>query len=135
MAKVFLSHAGEDAWIATQIATRITQVGADFFLFETGIESGDAIARRIREQMETSTELLVLFTPHSLQRPYVWIEVGAALMRDIRMTGIVYGMPVRDFLAGPGIPGFFHDRNMRDLNDLERYVDELARRVQNESRA
>jgi hypothetical protein len=128
MAKVFISYVTEDRWIATQIAAGVAHAGASYFMFEKGIESGQVISERIRDEMDTATEHVILITQAAITHPYMWLEVGQSFQRRIPITVVVHGMSVHDFLTLPDTPGFLHDRNVRHLNDVDRYLDELGRR-------
>jgi hypothetical protein len=75
---VFLSHSGKDAWVARQIAREIRDCGAVAFLDESEIHKGADFEEDILVALERASELLVLFTPWAIDRPYVWAEIGAA---------------------------------------------------------
>ena len=75
--KVFVSHGSHDAWLALQIAKEIQAVGATTFLDETNIPKGAPDLKKIiRNEIWASRELLALFTPWSVMRSWVWIEMG-----------------------------------------------------------
>src|SRR5216684_3885148 len=74
---VFVSHSGEDTWVARQISREISDRGATPFLDEADIDVGAEFEEDIRDFLDKADELLVLFTPWALDRPYVWIEIGA----------------------------------------------------------
>jgi hypothetical protein len=67
---VFISHAGEDTWIARQIAREIASRGARPFLDQADIDVGAEFDDDIRLFLDRADELIVLFTPWSLERPY-----------------------------------------------------------------
>jgi hypothetical protein len=97
---VFISHAGEDTWIARQIAREIRECGARPFLDQADIHVGADFEEDIREFLDRADELVVLFTPWSLERPYVWAEIGAAWIRRIRIVVILLGLNQRIFSQG-----------------------------------
>lgn len=78
---VFVSHSGEDTWVARQVARCIADCGAKPFLDQADIAVGADFEEDIREFLDQADELVVLFTPWSLERPYVWVEIGAAWIR------------------------------------------------------
>ena len=80
---VFVSHAGSDTWVARQIAAHITARGAVPFLDEADIATGEDFEERILTALERADEMVVLLTPWSLKRPYVWMEIGAAWIKRI----------------------------------------------------
>jgi hypothetical protein len=83
---VFVSHAGEDLWVAEQIAKSIANCGADTFLDRRDIAAGDNFKRRIHEEIPKCNELLALFTPWSRRRAWVRHEIGMADMLRKRIV-------------------------------------------------
>jgi hypothetical protein len=76
--------------------------------------------------------LLVLFTPWSLERPYVWIEIGAAWMRRIPIVVVLHGLSGAAFQARPNAPVFLKGRDIVALNDIDQYFEQLGSRVSEE---
>jgi len=75
---VFVSHRSQDTWIAKQIAREIETRGATPFLDEAQVDAGADFEEDILNFLERAHELVVLLTPWTLERPYVWAEIGAA---------------------------------------------------------
>jgi TIR domain len=63
--RVFVSHAGDDIWVAEQIARLIENCGASAFLDRRDIVAGNNFRERIHQEMPNCDELLALFTPWS----------------------------------------------------------------------
>lgn len=126
---VFVSHAGEDTWVARQIAREIDARGAMPFLDETDVDAGAEFEEDIREFLDKADELLVLVTPWSLERPYVWAEIGAAWIRRIPIVIVLYGISAREFQARPNAPVFLKKRDMIQLNNIDEYFDQLGSRI------
>ena len=126
---VFVSHSGEDTWVARQIAREITARGARAFLDEANVDVGAEFEEDIRQFLDKADELVVLFTPWAFQRPYVWAEIGAAWLRRIPIVVIVHGMEPKEFQAHPNAPVFLKKRDIVRLNDLDGYLSQLAGRV------
>ena len=82
---VFVSHSGQDTWVAKQIAREIERSGAKSFLDEAEIDAGADFEEDIRDFLDQADELVVLLTPWALERPYVWIELGAAWVVEFRL--------------------------------------------------
>jgi hypothetical protein len=57
---VFISHAGEDAWIARQIAREVASRGARPFLDQADIDVGAEFEDEIRLFLDRANELIVL---------------------------------------------------------------------------
>lgn len=126
---VFVSHSGEDTWVARQIAQEIACRGARPFLDEADIDIAAEFEDDIREFLEQADEMVVLFTPWALSRRYVWAEIGAAWLRGIPIVVILHGLTIKEFQEQPMTPVFLKARNMIQLNDIDRYLDELGMRV------
>ena len=127
--RVFVSHGARDAWIAKQMARCIGDIGAGTFLDAYDIATGDEFETRIREALSKCDELLALFTPLSIRRAWVFMEIGAAWMQGKRVSAILYGLSLRDFDAESGTgAGLLARRHVRDLNDFDTYLGELKMR-------
>ncbi|HEU0009533.1 MAG TPA: toll/interleukin-1 receptor domain-containing protein [Verrucomicrobiae bacterium] len=127
---VFISHSARDTWVAKQIAESVEAVGAASFLDEVAIEVGTEFEREILRSLRKADELVVLLTPWALERPYVWAELGAAWSKGIPIVGLLHGLTSGELQARPGVPVFLKQRNLVDLNDVEKYFRQLAGRVQ-----
>ena len=126
---VFISHSGEDTWVARQIAREIAARGAHPFLDEADIDVGAEFDEDIRQFLERADELLVLFTPWAFEFPYVWAEIGAAWLRQIPIVVVLHGLAINDFQAHPNAPVFLKRRDIISLNNFDQYLDQLAARV------
>ena len=126
---IFVSHSGEDTWIARQIAREITASGAQPFLDEADVDVGAEFEEEIREFLDRADELLVLVTPWSLERPYVWAEIGAAWIKRIPIVVILHGISTKEFQSKPNAPIFLKKRDMIYLNDIDQYFEQLRLRV------
>jgi hypothetical protein len=80
--------------------------------------------------LERADELVVLLTPWALDRPYVWAEIGAAWVRRIPIVALLLGIAATDLQTRSGIPLMMKKRDLLELNDIEIYLQQLARRVQ-----
>ena len=60
---VFISHAGEDTWVAQQIAREVKGRGARAFLDQADIDIGAEFEEHILRFLDQANELIVLFTP------------------------------------------------------------------------
>jgi hypothetical protein len=125
----FISHTAEDTWLARKLAADCQAKGADTFLDEAQIAIGDRFENEILAALKLAKELLVIVTPWALERPYVWMEIGAAWLRQIPIILLLLGITPADFQAKAGIPIALKERNMLPLNSVDRYLAELADRV------
>jgi TIR domain-containing protein len=126
---VFISHSSEDTWVARQIAKEVSARGARPFLDEADVAVGAEFEEDIREFLEKADELLVLFTPWALKRPYVWAEVGAAWIRRIPIIVVLHGVSVKDFQSDPNAPLFLKKRDIIHLNEIDQYLEQLGSRA------
>ena len=126
---VFVSHSGQDAWVAKQIAREISSRKATSFLDEANIDIGSEFEEHILESLGKADELLVLFTPWSFERPYVWAEIGAAWIRKIPIIIVLYGVSLSEFQSRPNAPVFLKKRDIININDIEQYFDQLEKRI------
>ena len=129
---VFVSHAGEDTWVARQIAREIEARGARPFLDEADINVGAEFEEDIRQFLARADELVVLFTPWAFERPYVWAEIGAAWLRRIPIIVVLHGLAVNDFQSHPNAPVFLKRRDIISLNNFDQYLNQLATRESSE---
>jgi TIR domain len=129
---VFISHASVDRWVAGQIAKELTRVGTQCFLDSHAIETGDPLDERLREALRTADELVVLLTPAALERPYVWLEIGAAWGAGKRIVGILYGVTTTELAGRGGTPAFMTGVLLRDINEFDRYTEEITQRLTND---
>jgi len=56
-------------------------------------------------------------------------RVGIAWDRGKRITGIMHGITTSEITARDGIPGFLTRTRLRDINELDEYLGELQRRL------
>lgn len=124
---VFISHSSKDRWIARQMAEIIERkakrYGVTTFLDEVDLEGGDRIPATIKANLHACEEFVILLSPQSVTRQWVLVELGGAWTLDKRVIAITYN------LAAEKIPDIIdHDKGY-DLNDFDRYVSELIRRV------
>jgi hypothetical protein len=73
----FVSFASEDEPLAREIVDGLTQKGLKCFLAHSQIEAGQLWQDEIRDALITSTAVVLLLTPHSVNSQWVMCEVGA----------------------------------------------------------
>ena len=124
---IFISHSVKDRWIARQIANLIDQKGKRYgiktFLDEKDIFGGDSNPEVIRKNIQSCNELIVILSDYSIDRPWVLVEIGAAWGQDKRVV------PIIDKIALEEIPNVIKQCKAIDLNDFDKYLDELITRV------
>lgn len=97
--------------------------------FPSGDLKGGNFKQVIHKEIALSDELLALFTPWSARRSWVWIEIGEAWGQNKPVVGVFYGMTLSDLEQSGQGKGLLEDLNVLQLNDIERYFAEVAKRV------
>lgn len=127
--RVFVSHGGDDLWIAEQIARCIEDCASSAFLDRRDIPAGDNFKQQIHEEIPRCNELLALFTPWSRRRAWVRHEIGMADMLKKRIVCVFYKVTVADFLSDEDGLGPLDGLNAIDINSLGTYFKALQRRA------
>lgn len=131
--KIFISHGWADRWVASQIERRLVELGAQTFIDMMVIEKGDDIEERIFSELPTCEELIALFTPWSVDRNWVWVEIGAARALGKRVVAVLYQVDLALLEREKGGSTFLRAKNAVDINELESYFLEVARRLKKAS--
>jgi len=121
--KIFISHSSKDKWAARRIAQDLEESGATVFLDEKDIESGTSIDASIRENLNDSDHFLILLSPASLRSDWVLLELGGALALGKTI------IPILLYVGANEIPQAINLKLARDINEVERYYDEVKRKV------
>jgi hypothetical protein len=121
--QIFVSHATADKWIAKVLCEKLEAAGASTFRDDRDIDGGDDIPDRLREEIERSQQLVVLLTPQSVARPWVFMAVGGAWIRRIRIVAVRYHVEV------DAIPATIRSKKSIHLNEMDEYLAELNRRI------
>lgn len=121
--KIFISHSSLDKWIARRLSQDLQALGASTFLDEKDIETGDSIGDSIQQHLVESDELLILLSPAALASHWVLLEIGGARALGKRLVPILLHV-------GPNeLPHPLQKDLARDLNDVDKYYDEVRRRI------
>jgi hypothetical protein len=64
-----------------------------------------------------------------LERPYVWLEIGAAWSRQIPIVVVLHGISPDEFQERARIPVLLKKRNLIDINSVDKFFPQLAERV------
>jgi len=127
---VFISHTGTDTWVARQIEREVAARGAGTFLDYAHVEIGEQFEVKLIKALNQADEFLMLLTPWALEHHYyIWSEAGVAWGRELPIIGILHGMTTSEFLSKPNIPAYLKSDNLQDLNGIDRYFEELAKRI------
>ena len=129
--RVFFSHGGGDTFIVDRfLKPTVEASGARVFVDAGHIRYGDDFRETVLEELEQCDELLVLLTPSSIERPWVFAEIGAALVRGVRVVVVQYGV-TEEKLQAQGILSLLGSNKLLVMENIETYVTELKARVEN----
>jgi hypothetical protein len=129
--RVFFSHGGGDTYIVNNfLRPRVEGSGARVFVDAGEIRYGDDFRRTVLDELDRCHELLVLLTPTSVERPWVFAEIGAALVRGVRVVVLQYGV-TEERLHALGILSLLGTNKLLVLDNFDNYVSELKVRVEN----
>jgi hypothetical protein len=132
---VFISHDARDAELAEAFSKLLKSVSVGMIkTFRSsdkkgaeGIDFGDEWYKRLMAKLQSTSDVVCLFTERSLDRPWILFEAGVAKGKLITpVVGVALGVPLSRVSAGP----FYQFQNMDDSEgDLTKLVSQLARRV------
>jgi len=132
---VFISHDARDAEFADAFAKLLKSVSAGMIkTFRSsdkkgaeGIDFGDEWYKRLMSMLQSTSDVVCLFTERSLDRPWILFEAGVAKGKlNTPVVGVALGVPLSRVSAGP----FYQFQNMDNSEaDLTKLVHQFARRV------
>jgi hypothetical protein len=132
---IFISHDSRDAELAEAFSKLLKSVSAGMIkTFRSsdkkgteGIDFGDEWYKRLMAKLQSTSDVVCLFTERSLERPWILFEAGVAKGKlSTPVVGVALGVPLSRVSAGP----FYQFQNMDDSEqDLTKLVHQLARRV------
>lgn len=133
---VFISHDARDAELAEAFAKLLKSVSAGMIkTFRSsdkkgteGVDFGDEWYKRLMSMLQSTSDVVCLFTERSLDRPWILFEAGVAKGKlSTPVIGVAVGVALSRISAGP----FYQFQNMDDSEaDLTKLVHQIARRVQ-----
>lgn len=128
--RVFLSHGGEDTYIAQQFfKPKLLASGAEVFVDEGEIIYGEDFRATLLRELAACDELVVLLTPSSVRRPWVFAELGAVVLRQVHVVAIRYGVTEEE-LRELGILSILGTRRLLVPAECDKYVEQLRTRVE-----
>lgn len=125
---MFISHARSKRTVE-YLAALIEAAGARSFHSGRSISPGEDFEARILRTIRKCLGFVVVLTPWSVTRPYVWTEFGIAWDEGKRIVGIVDGMTIGQLTRRAEIPLRLRRIQLVTLGDVDRYISGLRRRV------
>ena len=77
--------------------------------------------------------MVVLLTPWSVDRNWVWVELGAARALGLRIVPILYQVSLDEIDRERGGKTFLGGKNVVEINEFDQYLIELTKRVEDSS--
>lgn len=116
---IFISHDSRDADLAEAFSKLLKSVSAGMIkTFRSsdkkageGIDFGEEWYKRIMDRLQSTSDVICLFTQRSLERPWILFEAGVAKGKlNIPVVGLALGVPLSRVSTGP----FYQFHNMED---------------------
>lgn len=120
--KVFISHSSRDKWIAERMAEEVEAAGADYWLDARDLPGGGDIQEEIYQAIQECQELVILFSPNSLDSLWIGFEVGVAYSLQKHLTPILNNVKYSDVTVIQRVKAI-------ELNDFNQYLAELKNRI------
>ena len=120
--KVFISHSSLDKWVAERMAEKIAETGAQYWLDERDLKGGGDIRKEINDGMHDCQEVVVLFSPNSVDSQWVSFEIGASYAKRKHLTPILNNVSHSRITLLQGIKAI-------ELNNFSQYLTELKKRM------
>lgn len=108
------------------MAEKASALGATAWLDVKDLEGGDLITDKILNGLDTCEEAVVLVSPNSVGSQWVVFEIGAAWGQHKRVTPILNNVSFDAITPLKEIKAI-------DLNDFDRFLSELGKRIQKAS--
>jgi len=132
---VFISHDSRDAELAEAFSKLLKSVSAGMIKTfvssdkkgKEGIDFGDEWYKRLMATLQSTSDVVCLFTERSIERPWILFEAGVAKGKlNTPVIGLAVGIPITRITTGP----FYQFQNMDDSEaDITKLVNQLAKRV------
>jgi len=129
--RVFFSHGGEDTYIVKGfLKPKIEESGASVFLDAGEIKYGDDFRKTVLDELASCDELVVLLSRSSIGRAWVCAEIGAAVIRRVRVVVVLYGVAEQELMP-TGFLSLLGTNKLLVMANFDTYVLELKARVEN----
>jgi hypothetical protein len=121
--KIFISHSSKDKWAARRISEDLIKKGLSTFLDEKDIKTGQTISLSINEHLKDCDDFLIIISPASIKSEWVLIELGGAIALNKNI------IPILLYVGANEIPQIINLKLARDINDIEIYYEEAAKKI------
>lgn len=121
--KIFISHSSKDKWAARRISEDLILLGAQTYLDEKDIETGQSIDLSIRKNLKDCDDFLIILSPASLKSEWVLLELGGALALEKKIIPILLYVGVNE------VPHAINLKLSRDINLIQLYYNEVRNNI------
>jgi hypothetical protein len=127
MPSIFLSHSRRDKSFARALSERLQAQGIRTWLDEAEMRVGDSLIGKISTAIQEFTYLGVVLSPHSVESPWVHLEVRTALTEEIQQRRVKV-LPL--LYQQCNIPPFLRDKIYADFTaDFESGLQSVLSRL------
>ncbi len=121
-AQFFVSYSHQDAAVVDRLSTGLRRRGFSVWRDSEQIRVGESIRRRIEQGIGSSTFLLLVLSPHSVNSTWVADEIDMAISLEKQLNRIIL-LPV--IASSCELPLVLRGRRWVSLTDYERGLTEL----------
>lgn len=127
MARVFISHRGDDAVDAEKLAIALRSAGHDVLFDEWQLNIGDSIVQWMEDGLSKSNYVILCYSSHGVMAPWIGKEWMSTLARQLSGYPVKI-LPVR--LTGGTPPAILSDVKYADLvRDWNRGLSDLLKAI------
>ncbi len=131
--KVFLSHSGGDAEVASMFRNQAAAAGMEVYLAEHDVQPGGSLAGKIRTAIRQSDAIVVLLTKSGAASAYVHQEIGVAIEAGRLVIPIVErGVSTLAMLGGIEYISLDTAHPEGAIRDLTRFLTGLAEKMRHD---
>lgn len=113
--RVFLCYGSSDLSLAERIAAGLQSKGIDTWWDKWMIQSGDSLRQKIDAGLADCTHFVALLTRESIKRPWVNLEIDAALMLKLQKQAVF--IPLRNGIRPEELPPLLRGIHSPEVND------------------
>jgi len=117
--KLFISHASSDGEFANVVKQEIEKVfakGVDVFCTSSPgtIQVGADWLQHVEKKLAATQAVIMIVTPVSIERPWLWFELGATWSKGRAGTCVIYPLCAPEVSVGdlPSRSSFPHERRL-----------------------
>ena len=126
--QVFISHAGKDADIATDLALHLKNAGHDSKIDTLDLALGDSVIEFMNDGIANAAAVIILFSKHTPNADWQKLEIDAAMWNEVAQDGGICIVVSLDDTPIPPVLG--HKRygrlDLADQDSLKTLVEKIS---------